>query len=106
MSESIMQEVEFDDIGFYHEGVRYIAVGSATHICKLENYGIGSYEFWGMRGNDKRSGYFSDGSQMEISIDVYDENNKQIENPSKEMIDSSIEYIFDKTHERAEERCE
>ena len=106
MSESIMQEVEFDDVEFYHDDIKYIATGSATHYCKLERYGIGSYEFWGMRGNDNRSSYFSDFSEMEVSIDVYDENNKQIENPSEKIIDSALEPIFEKTHERAEERCD
>jgi hypothetical protein len=98
-------EIYFDELKFQFEGKEYNCVGVAFHRCYRERVGIGSYEFWGMRGSDKRSSWESEGHEMWIDgLEIYD-GDTLVKKPSKGMIEIAENVVFDKTHVTAEQRC-
>ena len=100
------QEVEFDSLKFQHEGKTFFCSGAACHIVYKNDNGIGSYEFWGQRGNDVRIEWGSEPSEMTIEkLQVSDLRGISVD-PSDEMLETINKKVFDYTHERAEENCE
>ena len=100
------QEVEFVSVKFEHEGKTFFCSGVACHVVYKNDNGMGSYEFWGQRGNDVRIEWGSEPSEMTIdNLQVFVSGGKDVD-PSEEMLETIENKVFDYTHERAEERCE
>ena len=98
-------EIYFDELKFDFEGKEYNCLGVAVHQCSKDRVGIGSYEYWGMRGRDSRSSWESEGSKMRINgFEIYD-GDILVQTPPPKMIEVAEDVIFDRTHERAEEKC-
>lgn len=70
MNTRIVQEVEFllEDDEYYYKDVKFELEGS------YGNLGIGSYEYWGMRGNDVQMGWELDDCSWDKSLYTEKEN--------------------------------
>ena len=102
------KEVYTDEAKFTHDGKTYFGVGTITHNMKLEDYGIGSYEFWGMRGVDKKMRHTSHFEDADFDgVEVYiDGSVVPIDNPSEELIDLAKLAMYSSTYEQAEESAD
>lgn len=101
-------ELEVDDCHFTFEGKKYSVVTTITHNLVLEDVGIGHYEFWGMRGVDKRMrniSHFENADFEGTDILPFGEMSA-IDNPSKELLEAAEEAAFNHTYERAEEMAD
>jgi hypothetical protein len=98
-------EIYFEELKFDFESKEYNCSGVAFHYCYRERVGIGSYEFWGMRGSDRRTSWESEPHEMWIDgLQIYD-GDTLVLNPPKRMIEIAEDVAFDRTHVTAEERC-
>ena len=96
---------DYVEASFEWKGQSFEVTGGVVHNAIIEDEGIGSYEFQGMRGDDKRLVARCEYEKAEFNnISVYWQGDDQPLNYVEvELLEEAQLALFNKTYEQAEE---
>lgn len=100
-------EIDYAEATLDYQGSSYEAIGGVVHNTITKDIGIGSYEYWGHRENDKKIVEVSEYKNAEfIDVRVYTPDDEMaLNNPPPSLVEAAQDALYSKTYEQAEEQA-